>query len=93
MSFGFWARCVTRAMLCQIAKICKMSVRKAQTSLKSLVEKEILQKHSRPGRTAVYIINEKWETEGYLAEQHSKNTEAKLTEEDSDNPITFDDIP
>lgn len=59
-----------------------MSVRKAQTSLKSLVEKKILEKDSRPGRTAVYTINEQWETESTLAQQNSQNTE-----EDSDESI------
>ncbi len=44
------------ASLTTTARICKMSVRKAQSSLKSLEEKGFIQKKSRKGRTGVYNL-------------------------------------
>lgn len=44
------------ASLSTTAEICQMSIRKAQSTIKSLLEKKLIEEHRRDGRTNVYWL-------------------------------------
>ncbi|MDB9495112.1 hypothetical protein PN441_16120 [Spirulina major CS-329] len=77
-----------------IANKCKMSIRKAQVTLKSLVQKKVVNKQVRKGRTAIYEINPSWEDIDCFknTEKQDLNEDELLLQEFFDKGITPEQI-
>lgn len=81
-----------------MANICKMSVRKAQYALKSLLSQGLIEKTTRKGRTDVYQVTSRseWKEPEYSTKVETEREKVKASllksEKSVENKISEDDF-